>query len=42
MKKMYQKPTMTVVKVQAAGMLMQSARGTVDATMNTTWTEEDI
>jgi len=42
MKKMYQKPTMTVVKVQASSMLMQSVRGDVNATMNTTWEEEDI
>ena len=38
MKKVYQKPTMTVVKVQAAGMLMQS----VNATMVHVWDQETI
>ena len=42
MKKVYQKPTMTVVKVQAAGMLMQSGRDTVNATMVHVWDEETI
>ena len=42
MKKKYQKPVTTVVNVQALSMLMQSARGDVNATMNTTWDEEDI
>ena len=38
MKKVYQKPTMTVVKVQASSMLMQS----VNATMVHVWDEETI
>ncbi len=42
MKKMYQKPVTTVVNVQASSMLMQSTRGTVNATMDTKWEEEDI
>ena len=42
MKKMYQKPVTTVVNVQALSMLMQSAQGDVNATMDTMWEEEDI
>ena len=42
MKKKYEKPVTTVVNVQASSMLMQSVQGTVNATMNTTWEEEDI
>ena len=39
-KELYQKPTMEVVQLQHKGMLMTS--GEVDATMNGTFTEEDI
>ena len=39
-KEYYQKPTMEVVQLQHKGMLMTS--GEVDATMNGTFTEEDI
>lgn len=39
-KKLYEKPTMIVVKVKQHGMLMTS--GQVDATMDGTWQEEDI
>ena len=39
-KKDYQKPTMKVVQLQHTGMLMTS--GQVNATMNDTWTEEEI
>ena len=39
-KRLYEKPTMKVVKLQHTGMLMAS--GQVEATMNGTWTEEDI
>ena len=39
-KKEYEKPTMMVVKLQHMGMLMTS--GEVDATMNGTFTEENI
>ena len=39
-RKDYQRPTAQVVKLQHTGMLMTS--GQVQATMNGTWTEEDI
>ena len=39
-KEYYQKPTIEVVQLQHKGMLMTS--GEVDATMNGTFTEEDI
>ena len=39
-KKRYQKPTMKVVELRHTQMLMAS--GTATATMNSTWTEEDI
>ena len=42
MKKMYQKPTMTVVKVQATSMLMESVQGDVNATMDHEWDEVNI
>ena len=40
-KKDYQKPTMQVVKLQQQQHLLQ-ASGQVNATMNSTWVEEDI
>ena len=40
-KKDYQKPTMQVVKLQHQAHLLQ-ASGQVNATMNSTWEEEDI
>lgn len=40
-KKDYQKPTMKVVKLQHHAHLLQ-ASGEVNATMNSTWEEEDI
>ena len=39
-KKMYLKPSIEVVVLKQAGMLMTS--GLVDATMDGTWTEETI
>ena len=39
-RKEYEKPAMQVVEVKQTGMLMTS--GQVDATMNGTWTEENI
>ena len=39
-RKEYEKPAMQVVEVKQTGMLMTS--GQVDATMNGTWTEQDI
>jgi hypothetical protein len=42
-KKDYQKPTMQVVKLQQQQHLLQaSASGQVNATMDSTWEEEDI
>ena len=42
-KKNYQRPTMQVVKLQHQTHLLQaSASGEVNATMNSTWEEEDI
>ena len=42
-KKQYQKPTMNIVKLQQQTHLLQaSASGEVNATMNSTWEEEDI
>ncbi len=40
-KKLYEKPTMQVVKLKHQTHLLQ-ASGQVDATMDGTWTEEDI
>ena len=40
-KKVYQRPTMQVVKLQQQQHLLQ-ASGEVNATMNSTWLEEDI
>ncbi len=40
-KKDYQRPTMQVVKLQQQQHLLQ-ASGEVNATMNSTWVEEDI
>lgn len=40
-KKVYQTPTMQVVKLQHQAHLLQ-ASGQVKATMNSTWEEEDI
>jgi len=40
-KKNYQTPTMEVVKMQQQTHLLQ-ASGEVNATMNSTWEEEDI
>ena len=39
-KKEYERPTMQVVQLKQTGMLMTS--GQVDATMDGTWTEENI
>ena len=39
-KKQYEKPSLEVVVMKQTGMLMTS--GQVNATMNDTWTEEDI
>jgi len=39
-KRLYEKPTMKVVKLQHTGMLLTS--GHVKATMNESWEEEDI
>ena len=39
-KKEYERPAMQVVEVKQTGMLMTS--GQVNATMNDTWTEQDI
>ena len=39
-KKLYEKPSIEVVVLKQAGMLMTS--GSVDATMDGTWTEEPI
>ena len=39
-KKKYEKPSVEVVVMKQTGMLMTS--GQVNATMNDTWTEEDI
>ena len=42
-KKDYQRPTMQVVKLQHQSHLLQaSPSGEVNATMNSTWEEEDI
>lgn len=42
-KKLYEKPTMIVVKVkQQPQLLAGSATGDVNATTNGTWTEEDV
>ena len=42
-KKVYQRPTMQVVKLQHQAHLLQaSVNGQVNATMNSTWEEEDI
>ena len=41
MKKQYMKPSAEVVKLQQKEALLQSSNS-VNATMNTTWTEEDI
>ena len=42
-KKDYQKPTMKVVKLQHQAHLLQaSVNGQVNATMESTWEEEDI
>ena len=40
-KKLYEKPTMTVVKLQQQPQLLQSSVS-VGATMETEWTEETI
>jgi len=40
-KKVYQTPTMQVVKLQHQSHLLQ-ASGQVNATMDSTWEEEDI
>jgi len=40
--KVYQRPTMKVVKLQHHGMLMTSTQGDVHATMNHEWEEEEI
>jgi len=43
MKKQYMKPSAEVVKLQQKEALLQSSTSTnVNATMNTTWTEEEI
>ena len=39
-RKEYEKPSVEVVVMKQTGMLMTS--GQVNATMNDTWTEEDI
>ena len=39
-KKQYEKPSLEVVVLKQAGMLMTSE--SVDVTMNGTWTEEEI
>ena len=42
-KKKYERPTMQVVQLkQRQQLLTGSATGAVNATMNDTWTEEDI
>jgi hypothetical protein len=42
-KKDYQKPTMNIVECEQETELLQaSASGEVNATMNSTWEEEDI
>ena len=42
-KKDYQRPTMQVVKLQHQAHLLQaSVNGQVNATMESTWEEEDI
>jgi len=38
----YQKPTMQVVKLQQQSVICSSPGGQVDATMDDTWTEQDI
>ena len=40
-KKLYERPTMQVVKLQHQTQLMETS-GQVGATMNTEWEEEDI
>ena len=40
-KKLYERPTMQVVKLQQQAQLL-AASGQVGATMNTEWEEEDI
>ena len=39
-KKEYERPAMQVVQLKQTGMLMTS--GQVNATMNGTWTEEEV
>lgn len=39
-RKQYEKPSLEVVVLKQTGMLMTS--GDVNATMNDTWTEEDV
>ncbi len=41
MKKVYERPTMKVVKLKQQQQLL-SASGQVNATMESTWVEEDI
>ena len=42
-KKQYEKPSVEVVVLKQTGMLMTSVNsGDVNATMNDTWTEEEI
>ncbi len=42
-RKDYQKPTMNIVKLQHQAHLLQaSVNGQVNATMESTWEEEDI
>ena len=41
MKKVYERPTMKVVKLKQQPTLLQ-ASAQVNATMNSTWEEEDI
>ena len=40
--KTYKEPTMKVVKLEHRGLLMGSPTGSVNATMDGTFTEEDI
>ena len=42
-KKQYEKPSVEVVELKQTGMLMSSVNsGDVNATMDDTWTEQDI
>jgi hypothetical protein len=42
-KKQYEKPSVEVVELKQTGMLMSSVNsGDVNATMDDTWTEEEI